>query len=263
MRPTARTRIDQERARLLLDGGDGEPDVVRSAATSLGFDGGSAHRVLAAVVRAEPGASTLVRSVIETMEGFFASSIRVLFTAVRDNELTILILEPNPAMARDLADACLRQVNDRFSDACAVVGVGSVCCLPGEIARSYVDARRATDVFARTARGGGVATIDDLGLRGLLGRVGDPTCLNDFVREAFGELCTESNGVARLYLSTLRSYFRHNNSPQRAARELHVHPNTVTYRIRRVEELAGLDFRCYQDRLIAQVALEIIAMPAR
>jgi DNA-binding PucR family transcriptional regulator len=60
------------------------------------------------------------------------------------------------------------------------------------------------------------------------------------------------------YLTTLSSYFRENNSLQRVAKELHVHPNTVSYRVRRVEELTGLDFHNYRDRLMAQVALEIL-----
>jgi DNA-binding PucR family transcriptional regulator len=64
------------------------------------------------------------------------------------------------------------------------------------------------------------------------------------------------------YLATLACYFRENNSPQRASRLLHVHPNTVAYRIKRIEEITGLKLDNYRDRLIAQVALEILdALP--
>jgi len=37
-----------------------------------------------------------------------------------------------------------------------------------------------------------------------------------------------------------------------------VHPNTVAYRIRRIQEITGLQLDHYRDRLMAQVALEII-----
>jgi len=37
-----------------------------------------------------------------------------------------------------------------------------------------------------------------------------------------------------------------------------VHPNTVSYRIHRVEQITGLDLGSYRDRLMAQVALEIL-----
>ena len=58
--------------------------------------------------------------------------------------------------------------------------------------------------------------------------------------------------------TTLACYFRENNSPQRASRILHVHPNTVAYRVKRIEEITGLRLDNYSDRLIAQVALEIL-----
>lgn len=74
----------------------------------------------------------------------------------------------------------------------------------------------------------------------------------------FGGLTAGGRGNAADYLTTLGCYFRANNSPQRASQVLHVHPNTVTYRVRRVEELTSLDFGSYRDRLLAQVALEIL-----
>ncbi len=42
------------------------------------------------------------------------------------------------------------------------------------------------------------------------------------------------------------------------AAALHVHPNTVAYRVKRIEELTGLRLDHYPDRLLAQVALEIL-----
>ena len=38
-----------------------------------------------------------------------------------------------------------------------------------------------------------------------------------------------------------------------------MHPNTVAYRIRRVQEITGLKLDTYRDRLMAQVAIEIVA----
>jgi len=73
-----------------------------------------------------------------------------------------------------------------------------------------------------------------------------------------GKLSLHERDHKSEYLATLACYFRENNSPQRASRSLHVHPNTVTYRIRRIEEITGLDFDNYRDRLMAQVALEIL-----
>jgi DNA-binding PucR family transcriptional regulator len=83
--------------------------------------------------------------------------------------------------------------------------------------------------------------------------------LRSFAREVFGDLLTPGGDRKADLLGSLAAYFRSGGSLQRTAAELHVHPNTVAYRIRRVEELAGLHLERYEDRLAAQVALEIIS----
>jgi DNA-binding PucR family transcriptional regulator len=101
-----------------------------------------------------------------------------------------------------------------------------------------------------------VVAYDDLGIHRLLLQVPDLAELRSFATAVLGELIRD-RGRAEL-LQTLAAWFRTGGSPQRTARALHLHANTVSYRIRRVEEIAGLDLDEYQDRLMAQVACEIV-----
>ncbi len=82
--------------------------------------------------------------------------------------------------------------------------------------------------------------------------------LRSFAADVLGKLSMHEHEHKSEYLTTLACYFRENNSPQRASRILHVHPNTVAYRVKRIEEITGLRLDNYSDRLIAQVALEIL-----
>ena len=107
-------------------------------------------------------------------------------------------------------------------------------------------------------RAGRVVAFGDLGIHRLLLQVPDLAELRGFADEVLGKLSAAGSDQAPVYLATLACYFRENASPQRASQVLHVHPNTVTYRIRRVEEITGLDLGSYRDRLMAQVALEIL-----
>jgi DNA-binding PucR family transcriptional regulator len=107
-------------------------------------------------------------------------------------------------------------------------------------------------------RAGRVVAFGDLGIHRLLLQVPDLAELRGFADEVLGKLSASASDQALVYLATLACYFRENASPQRASQVLHVHPNTVTYRIRRVEEITGLDLGSYRDRLMAQVALEIL-----
>ncbi|HEY0577046.1 MAG TPA: helix-turn-helix domain-containing protein [Pseudonocardia sp.] len=106
---------------------------------------------------------------------------------------------------------------------------------------------------------GGVTAFADLGIHRLLVRIPDITELRTFAGEVLGELLEQDNPNNAEYLATLSCYFAENSSPRRTAQRLHVHPNTVSYRIRRIEEITGLSFTVHRDRLMAEVAVEILA----
>ena len=106
--------------------------------------------------------------------------------------------------------------------------------------------------------GGAVSAFGDLGILRLLLQVPDLAELRSFAADVLGKLSMHEHEHKSEYLTTLACYFRENNSPQRASRILHVHPNTVAYRVKRIEEITGLRLDNYTDRLIAQVALEIL-----
>jgi DNA-binding PucR family transcriptional regulator len=160
--------------------------------------------------------------------------------------------------ARDLATACLTAAHRAFPTLTVSAGLGGLCRQPEEISRAYGQARRAVEAARRLGRLGEVTAFEDLGIHRLLLQVPELGELRAFADEVLGEMVTHERRHHGGYLNTLAVYFRENGSLQRAARQLHVHPNTVTYRLNRVQALTGLDLDRYQDRLLAQVALEIL-----
>ena len=124
------------------------------------------------------------------------------------------------------------------------------------MARSYAQAERTTQTLLRLGRSGVVAAFGDLGILRLLLQVPDLAELRSFAADVLGKLSLHEHEHRSAYLTTLACYFRENNSPQRASRILHVHPNTVAYRVKRIEEITGLRLDNYTDRLLAQVAVD-------
>lgn len=57
------------------------------------------------------------------------------------------------------------------------------------------------------------------------------------------------------YLTTLAAWLDHPGEPSRAARAIHVHPNTLRYRMNRIADLAGLDLEQPQTRLALRLQL--------
>jgi len=219
-----------------------------------------------AVRRHEAGPADLTaqrQRIWESIEHFVATRASDAIVSARESEVVIVAAapdEPGPAAmdARRLAHACLARLAELFPAAKVVIGIGGPCRDPREVARSYAQAQRTTQTLKRLGRQGTVSAFGDLGILRLLLQVPDLSELRSFAADVLGKLAVHEQEHKSEYLTTLACYFRENNSPQRASRILHVHPNTVAYRVKRIEEITGLRLDNYTDRLIAQVALEIL-----
>jgi hypothetical protein len=244
---------------LLLGGRDGE---VTRWARHLGYDPAVPHRVLAVAFGSAETTAVSERAAV-AVEQFFAVRVPDAITSIRTDEVIVMLAEqagqrsPGSEISR-LAMSCLNRMRDMFPESAISIGIGGVCREPAEIATSYGQARRTIDAMARLGRHGQVVAFDDLGIHRLLLQIPDLAELSAFVGEVLGKLVAMDRQRGTEFVSTLACYFRENNSPQRTARTLHVHPNTVTYRIRRICEITGLQLDLYRDRMLAQVALEVL-----
>jgi sugar diacid utilization regulator len=248
---------------LLLGRGRDAADAARWAA-HLGYDPAAAHNVAAIAFEPPParggaddGQPARIR---ESIEHFVTTRAPEAIVSARESEVVVVAAaEPD---LRKLAQACLARLAELFPGATVVIGIGGTCREPEEIARSYDQARRTTQTLRRLGRAGAVSAFEDLGIHRLLLQVPDLAEVRAFGTEVLGKLSEHEHDHKSEYLTTLACYFRENSSPQRASRLLHVHPNTVAYRIKRIEEITGLRLDNYRDRLLAQVALEILeALP--
>jgi len=250
---------------LLLSRDHADPEVERWA-RHLGLDPTREHYVMAFDVpqnRASAGSLPIELLLTRNAPGAILAS--------RDDEMVAIVplsgntpgpaepgpVEPGPVeQARTLARACL--ASDGQHPKVTGIGIGNPCSSAADIARSYAEARRALAAGRRMGQTGTISAFADLGIHRLLLRVPEVSDLRSFAEEVLGGLAEETRSTGIDYLATLSVYFRENGSPRRAAQQLHVHPNTVSYRVRRVEELTGLSFGRHRDRLMAEVAVEIL-----
>lgn len=58
-------------------------------------------------------------------------------------------------------------------------------------------------------------------------------------------------------MKTLAAWFKHNNHHTQTADALHIHRNTLDYRLQKIGELTGLDLADTDDRLLLYVAVQI------
>ncbi|WP_133251814.1 PucR family transcriptional regulator [Actinomycetospora cinnamomea] len=245
---------------LLLDRAR-DADQAAQWAEHVGYDHGVPHRVVVVSPDDDDAYGAGPASLLGEAEEHLLAAAPSALTVVRDSETVAVVPESADPVA--VGAACARRLaRGRVPDPDAQwpvsVAVGGPVSAPGEIAASYDQARRTLVAARRLGRAGRVLRFDDLGVHRLLLQIPDPDAARAFAHEVLGRLVTDRSERTVELLRTLARYFREDGSPQRVARALNVHPNTVGYRLRRAEELSGLRLDTYRDRLAAQVALEIL-----
>ena len=235
----SRARLDLVEA-LLLGRPHDDGEIERWAA-HLGHDG-RPHAV--AVLAPARGGSAAAEAVVRR-------HAPGAIVAVRPDEIVVLVAADGGPAAVDRAVDLARRAG------VPAAGIGEAYPRPADVARSHGEARRALTAARRSGEHRVVA-FRDLGVNRLLARFPDVGELRSFGEEVIGRLLDEEAATGMPYLATLVTYFQVNCSPSQAARRLHVHPNTIAYRLRRVEELTGLQLGVQRDRLMAEVAVEIV-----
>jgi DNA-binding PucR family transcriptional regulator len=85
-----------------------------------------------------------------------------------------------------------------------------------------------------------------------------PEDLESFVLKTLGPLIDYHNASRKDLFDTLKMYLKTGKDFALCRDRLHIHPNTLTYRINRLKEILDIDFREYHDVLKLQIALEIL-----
>ncbi|MFZ2526135.1 MAG: helix-turn-helix domain-containing protein [Rhodococcus sp. (in: high G+C Gram-positive bacteria)] len=128
----------------------------------------------------------------------------------------------------------------------------------GQVAGARVEVDRVLDGTAATFPEGRVTTLAESRTAVLLGEIldlvdGHPElhdprldALFEYDRKHASNLCESAE-----------SYLAHYGDVRGAATVLQVHPNTLRYRIRRVEEIVGVDLQDASDRLLLELQLTL------
>ena len=100
-----------------------------------------------------------------------------------------------------------------------------------------------------------VVDLEKLGVLSLLLRGGEPSEIRSFVASHLQPLIDADERRGTQLLQTLEAYYESGCSPRRSAAALHVHVNTVHYRLDRIKDLLGADLGNPRTALDLQVAL--------
>ncbi len=145
----------------------------------------------------------------------------------------------------------------RMVEGAATVGLGRRASGPRDIVHSYSEAEQAARIGRQFLGGNRTIAFEELGVYRLIARVDDPDALDGFRREYLGPLEEYDARHAAELIETLEGFFACNGNHAKAAESLHLHRNSLLYRLERIEALTGRDLTDSETRLSLQLALKI------
>ncbi|MBN1189082.1 MAG: helix-turn-helix domain-containing protein [Dehalococcoidales bacterium] len=134
------------------------------------------------------------------------------------------------------------------------IGIGRSCtglaCVPG----SFREAEQALTMGLRLFGSGSVTCFADLGIYRLLYALKSSGELDVFCQDYLGALMEYDRKHEGELVHTLKVFLFHSAMAE-AARELHVHRNTLLYRLERIQEITGANLEDGEARLTMYVAV--------
>lgn len=141
-------------------------------------------------------------------------------------------------------------------------GLGRVAHKLQEVPAAYREAQKALEIGQRLFNDKQIHSFASLGVYRLLFQLDGHEELAQFYQETLGPLL---NADARdtSFIETLEGFFRCNGNLSETARAMHLHRNSLLYRLGRIEEILGRSLEDPEFRLSLQVALKIHHMHKR
>jgi purine catabolism regulator len=242
----AEDRLQVEVVEALISGDFPSPQTITERARRLGLDLSRPYVAMALQVKGSPYREG-------TMAREAASALKGAWCHCRADGLVVLYPVAANANLRGLGREVARKLSSCLEGTVAV-GVGRSYPGPEGIRLSFQESARALALGARLFGESSVTFFADLGVYRLLFSLAPGGELEAFCQEYLGRLAEYDRKRGGGLMRTLEAWLRHGTIAQ-TARALHVHRNTLLYRLERIQDITGLDLEDGETRLNLYVAV--------
>jgi purine catabolism regulator len=171
-----------------------------------------------------------------------------------DSALCYLPLVNDGPRARDLAERLRVRMLPEAPN--IVVAIGKEAPTVNAWSRSLREAEQALLIGRQLMDTSRVLDYGDLGVYRLLLLLRESPELWDFYRATLVQLADYDRSQHGELLKTLEAFFENLGNLARTAEALHVHRNTLLYRISRISDISGLNLENAEDRLALWLSLK-------
>jgi sugar diacid utilization regulator/GAF domain-containing protein len=252
----------------LLHGRLGDEDVVARQASILGVDLDVPRVVLrVGLVVDQPGgepAPLVSRQAAEVIQRVAEARRLEPVLDLRGRDAVLLLrADGGSGPLRAAVGAFLGAAGAALGGVRLAGGMGRVCHALGDYAESHREAELALEVARAAPDGQRLRTHEDLGFYGLVARATAPAMLDDLADRALEPLVRSDARTGAQYVHTLAAFLRADRHLKPAAAALHLHVNTLRYRLGRIERLLGVDLDDVEARFQLELAVRVLEARGR
>jgi PucR family transcriptional regulator, purine catabolism regulatory protein len=160
-----------------------------------------------------------------------------------------------PRAVKVLAEAVLARVGSQYAGKNLAIGVGRPVSSLIEWRASHQEALAAQRIAVQW-RVNQPLYFADLGVYRLLSLLLETPELHSFYKETLGDMNDETLANEE-FITTLETFFEEHGNLSQTANRLHVHRNTLLYRMERISQIGSFDLDNADTRLAVHLALKI------
>jgi len=136
----------------------------------------------------------------------------------------------------------------------AAIGIGSIARNLEELSCSYQESWRALQLGKKYNQGPGIYNIQNYRVEELLASL-QPALRNRFIQRNVASFRQQNDWEE--VRQTFLTWCENNFSLVGAARELHIHRNTLNYRLEKIKRIGNIDLKDYRETLKLYLALRL------
>lgn len=166
-------------------------------------------------------------------------------------------IEKVNSLVKESVEHALAELAKQFGEDKFSIGIGGAYPQPELVEKSFKEAKTALSVAKKCKiRRGNVLLFEEIGIHRIIFMVQDTAKIREFCDDLLLELKKYDEKNSDVLLETLREFLLCDCVVKETAKKMFVHPNTVTYRIKKIKQLLRHDLALPEFKMAYLFALE-------
>ncbi len=251
-------RLKENFMEQVLEGDFESEEWVHHRALQLGFNLKKAYQVM--IVEIEPVEKDKSRpELYQEIREYCVDSFPNCIVVTKNNRILVLVTFDSKKQehgAKSLAELLKERLAESIRDGNWWIALGTSCSKLGDCVLSYRKAVTTLDVMKALRLKNKIVVNDNLGIFSLIEI--NPQRFAEFTQKTLGPLMEYDQKHKTQLVDTLNLYYKYSGNVLKASRKGYLNPSTMKYRLRRIQDITGLNLKDPEVSLQLQLAIKLI-----